>query len=50
MMTAYSIALAVLALLAVVIGEARDLRPRRRLADAGRSRLPAPPQKARLRA
>jgi len=49
-MTAALIALAVLALLAVAVGEARDLRGRRRLADAGRSRRPAPPPRARLRA
>jgi hypothetical protein len=48
-MTEALIGIAVLALLVVAVGEARDLRPRRRVVEAGRSRLPAPPQKVRLR-
>jgi hypothetical protein len=48
-MAAAMIGIAVLALLAVVAGEARDLRARRRVADAGRSRLPTAPQTGRLR-
>jgi len=47
MLPACLIAVAVLALLVVAVGEARDLRRRRRLADAGRSRTPA--QRASLR-
>ena len=50
MMTAWFISLVVLALFVVGVGEARDLRRRRRLAEAGRSRMPAPPPRARLRA
>jgi hypothetical protein len=49
-MAACLIGIAVLALLAVVIGEARDLRYRRRIVDAGRSRMPAAPPRVRLRA
>jgi hypothetical protein len=45
MMTGYLIGIAALALLTVGVGEVRDLRRRRRLADAGRSRLPAPVQR-----
>jgi hypothetical protein len=48
-MTAALIAFAVLALLVVVGGEMSGLPFRRRLADAGRSRLPAAPARARLR-
>ncbi len=48
-MTAALIAFAALALLAVVAGEVSGLPFRRRLADAGRSRLQAPAQRARLR-
>jgi hypothetical protein len=40
---------AALALLGIVAGEAADLPFRRRMADAGRWRLPAPAQRARLR-
>ncbi|MGY0571911.1 hypothetical protein ACTGJ9_013315 [Bradyrhizobium sp. RDM12] len=46
MMAAVLIAFAVLALLAVVAGELSELPWRRRIVDAGRSRLPA--QQARL--
>ncbi|MHC2844918.1 hypothetical protein ACVINU_007852 [Bradyrhizobium diazoefficiens] len=42
MMPAALIAFAVLAVLAVVVGEVSELPWRRRLADAGRSRSPAP--------
>jgi len=49
MITAWLIDIAALALLVVVAGEARDLRRRRRLADAGRSRMLLPPQAAGLR-
>jgi hypothetical protein len=49
MMAIALIGFAVLALLAVAVGEARAIRARRRLADAGRSRLPAPARRGRLR-
>lgn len=49
MTAACLIAFAVLALIVVAVGEARDLPWRRRVADAGRSRLTAPAQPARLR-
>lgn len=42
MMAAALLGFAVMALLAVVAGEVSELPWRRRLADAGRSRLPAP--------
>ncbi|WP_158228805.1 hypothetical protein [Bradyrhizobium sp. Y36] len=49
-MTAYLIAFAVVALLAVVVGELSELPWRRRLADAGRSRVPAPAARGRRHA
>lgn len=41
-MTAYLIAFAVIALLAVAAGELSELPWRRRLVGAGRNRMPAP--------
>ena len=48
-MTAVLIAFAALALLAVAVGEMSGLPFRRRLADAGRSRLPPPAARGRHR-
>ncbi|WP_161495816.1 hypothetical protein [Bradyrhizobium japonicum] len=48
-MTGALISFAVLALLAVAAGEVSELPWRRRLADAGRSRLPAAAQRLELR-
>jgi hypothetical protein len=48
-MTAALISFAVLALLAVVAGELAQLPFARRKADAGRSRLPAAPERGELR-
>jgi hypothetical protein len=48
-MTALLIAFAVLALLAVVAGELADLPFARRRSAAGRSRLPVPVERVRLR-
>jgi hypothetical protein len=47
-MTEFLIAFAVLALVAVFAGEIADIRLRRRVADAGRSRLPVPVARQRL--
>jgi hypothetical protein len=48
-MTEALVAFAVLALVTVAAAELKDMRPRRRVVDAGRSRLPEEPQRRSLR-